>query len=131
MVTGVVIQTIAITATTLAAYAIGLGHTNPRYAETLAFVTLVFSELLRAYTSRSERYPMAKIGFFTNKWMNLAILASTILMLVVLYVPFLANVFNTLPMGWHEWEMVIPLFLIPSIAAEAVKYIVTAKSKKA
>ncbi len=131
MLLGVIVQTIAITGTTLAAYAIGLNHADPRYAETLAFVTLVFSELLRAFTSRSERYPLLKIGVFTNKWMNLAILASTALMLLVLYVPFLSNVFNTLPMGWAEWEMVIPLFLVPSIAAEVVKYIVSAQAKKA
>jgi len=127
---GVVIQTIAITSTTLIAYAIGLQHKDPRYAETLAFVTLVFSELLRAYTARSERYPLLKIGVFSSKWMNIAVLASTALMLVVLYVPFLQNVFNTLPMGWTEWRLVIPLFLVPSLAAEAVKYIVTARAEK-
>ena len=131
MLLGVIVQTVAITATTLIAYAIGLNHPDPRYAETLAFVTLVFSELLRAFTARSERYPLLKIGLFTNKWMNLAVLVSTVLMLFVLYVPFLRDVFNTLPMGWTEWEMVIPLFLVPSIASEVVKYIVTARSKKA
>ena len=127
---GVVIQTIAITAATLIAYKIGLSHNDPRYAETLAFVTLVFAELLRAFTARSERYPLLKIGVFSSKWMNIAILASTALMMVVLYVPFLQDIFNTLPMGWEEWRLVIPLFLIPSIAAEAVKYIVTARAKK-
>ena len=127
---GVVIQTIAITSTTLIAYAIGLQHNDPRYAETMAFVTLVFSELIRAYTARSERYPLLKIGVFTSKWMNIAILASTVLMLVVLYVPFLQDVFNTLPMGWAEWRLIIPLFLVPSLAAEAVKYIVTARASK-
>ena len=85
---------------------------------------------LRAFTARSERYPLLKIGVFSSKWMNIAILASTALMMVVLYVPFLQNIFNTLPMGWAEWRLVIPLFLIPSIAAEAVKYIVTAKAEK-
>ncbi len=127
---GVVIQSIAITAATLIAYKIGLSHNDPRYAETLAFVTLVFAELLRAYTARSERYPLLKIGVFSSKWMNIAILASTALMMVVLYVPFLQDIFNTLPMGWQEWRLVIPLFLIPSLAAEAVKYIVTARANK-
>ena len=127
---GVVIQSIAITGATLIAYKIGLGHNDPRYAETLAFVTLVFSELLRAYTARSERYPLLKIGVFSSKWMNVAVLASCLLMIPVLYVPFFQDIFNTLPMGWAEWRLVIPLFLIPSIAAEAVKYIVTARANK-
>jgi Ca2+-transporting ATPase len=127
---GVVIQTIAITSTTLIAYGIGLRHSDPRYAETLAFTTLVFSELLRAYTARSERYPLLKIGVFSSKWMNVAVLASCALMIPVLYVPFFQNIFNTLPLGWAEWRLIIPLFLIPSIAAEAVKYIVTARAGK-
>ncbi|BBB47096.1 cation-translocating P-type ATPase [Pelolinea submarina] len=131
MLTGVIVQTIAITTTTLIAYAIGSNHADPRYAETLAFVTLVFSELLRAYTARSERYPLAKIGVFTNKWMNWAVLASCALTLIVIYVPFMADIFNVLPMGWEEWRLVIPLFLVPSIAAEVVKYIVSGKKKTA
>jgi Ca2+-transporting ATPase len=131
MLTGVVVQTIAITATTLIAYAIGLNSNDPRYAETLAFVTLVFSELLRAYTARSERYPLLKVGVFSNKWMNWAVLASAALTLLVLYVPFLRDVFNTLPMTWEMWRLVIPLFILPSIAAEVVKYIVSAQRKKA
>ncbi len=128
---GVVIQTIAITATTLIAYKIGLQHSDPRYAETMAFTTLVFSELLRAYTARSERYPLLKIGIFSSKWMNLAILTSSALMLAVMYIPSLRYVFNTLPMGWAEWRLIIPLFLIPSVAAEAVKYFVTFRDGKA
>jgi P-type Ca2+ transporter type 2C len=47
-----------------------------------------------------------------------------------LYVPFLQDIFNTVPLGWAEWRLIIPLFLIPSIAAEAVKYIVTAIDKR-
>ncbi len=126
MLLGVIVQTIAIAATTLIAFNLGLNQTDPRYAETLAFATLVFSELIRAYTSRSERYPILKIGIFSNKWMNLAVLGSGALMLLVMYVPFLQKLFNTVSLGWTEWRMIIPLFLIPSIAAEAVKYVVTA-----
>jgi Ca2+-transporting ATPase len=127
---GVAIQTIAITATTLIAYAIGLSHHDPRFAETMAFVTLCMSELLRAYTARSERYPLLKIGVFTSKWMNLAVLVSVGLVLMVVYVPFFNDIFNTLPLGLAEWEKIVPLFLVPSIAAEAVKYIITARSKR-
>ena len=130
MLTGVVVQTIAITATTLIAFKIGLQQANVKYAETMAFATLVFSELFRAYTARSERYPLLKIGMFSNKWMNWAVLGSASLMLLVLYVPFLQRIFNTVSLGWAEWRLIIPLFLLPSVAAEVVKYILTASNKK-
>ncbi len=130
MLTGVIIQTIAIAVTTLIAFAIGLKQLDPRYAETLAFTTLVFSELIRAYTARSERTPILNVGVFSNKWMNWAVLGSSALMLLVLYVPFLQNIFNTVPLGWTEWRLIIPLFLVPSVAAEAVKYIMAVRDRK-
>jgi len=125
MTVGIVIQTIAITSTCLAAYLIGLNAhpTQPEYAETMAFVTLSLSELLRAYTARSERYPLLSLGIFANKYMNLAVLSSALLILAVVYLPFLQTAFNTTPLGWSQWELILPLFLIPSLAAEFSKYV--------
>ncbi len=127
---GVVIQSIAITAATLIAYKIGLSHNDAAFAETMAFVTLVFAELLRAFTARSERYPLLKIGVFSSKWMNLAVLASGLLMIPVIYVPFLQGIFNTSHLDLREWSLILPLVLIPSVAAEAVKYYVTWRDGK-
>ena len=124
MVLGIAVQTVAITAVTLGAFFIGL-YADPehyQYAETMAFVTLSMSELFRAYTARSEYYPLLKIGLFKNKWMNWAVLASVILILVVVYVPFFNRIFDTLPLGWGQWAIVLPLLLIPSIAAELTKF---------
>src|SRR5271157_3233454 len=120
---GIVIQTIAIASASLLAFYIGR-FTDPghvQFAETMAFVTLSCSELLRAYTSRSEFYPLLKIGFFSNRWMNYACLTSLFLILAVVYIPFLQGVFNTEPLGWSQWSVMLPLLLIPSIAAEVSK----------
>lgn len=128
--TGVIIQTVAITAVTLTAYAVGLLH-NEIYAETMAFLTLSLSELLRAYTARSENYPVLKIGFFSNRWMNLAVLFSVTLLMLVVYIPFLNPVFNTVPLTWTEWRLMLPLLIIPSVAAELVKYFTTNRMRRA
>jgi Ca2+-transporting ATPase len=129
---GIVIQTIAITAATLGAFAVGLytdsGHLE--LAETMAFVTLSMSELLRAFTARSEYYPLLKIGAFKNKLMNWAVLASFILILLVIYVPFLQPIFNTMPLNWAEWLVMLPLILLPSIAAELLKSITSKRREK-
>jgi len=122
MLTGIFVQTIAITAVTLGAYWIGLRN-FPEMAPTMAFVTLSFSELLRAFTARSERVSILKVGLFTNKVMNYAILSSLVLLLAVVYIPFLQGVFNTVPLGWLQWEIILPLLLGPSIAAELTKMI--------
>jgi Ca2+-transporting ATPase len=122
---GIAVQTIAITAVTLGAYFLGL-HLHPdqpEFAETMAFLTLSLSELLRAFTARSERYPLLKIGIFKNRNMNVAVLSSLILLMLVVYVPFLNRPFNTTPLGWVQWEVMLPLLLIPSVAAEVTKYV--------
>ncbi len=130
MIVGVVVQTVAITATVLLAYWRGMVHFAPemgtdpiRTAQTMAFVTLILSELFRAYTARSERYPLVKLGIFSNKWMQYAIGFSIILLLVVVYVPFLQPIFNTIPLEFDEWLEMLPLILVPSIAAEVQKWI--------
>jgi Ca2+-transporting ATPase len=134
--TGVISQTIAIAAVTLFAFWRGLMHDgnpiteNLQFAETMAFITLSASELIRALTARSERYPLLKIGIFSNKWMNWAILSSFVLMLGVVYIPFLNPVFQTVPLGWQQWELILPLFLVPSVVAEVTKALINRKERK-
>jgi Ca2+-transporting ATPase len=137
MLTGVITQTIAIAAVTLIAFWVGLHHDgasiidNLEFAETMAFVTLSTSELIRAFTARSERYPVLKLGVFSNKWMNYAVLASLAMVLLVVYVPFLNPIFKTVPLGWEQWQLILPLLLIPSVVAELVKWYTSHRAKKA
>jgi Ca2+-transporting ATPase len=123
MTAGIAIQTVAITFVTLTAYMIGLRlfSTEPLMPGTMAFVTISFSELIRAFTARSERYPLMKIGPFSNRLMNYAVLTSLALLLVVVYVPFLQPIFNTTALGWDQWQYILPLIFIPAVAAEASK----------
>ncbi|MCX6099936.1 MAG: HAD-IC family P-type ATPase [Candidatus Bipolaricaulota bacterium] len=126
---GILTQTIAITSASLAAYFIGLKWfpAHIEAAETMAFVTLSASELFRAFTARSERYPLLKIGVFKNRNMNLAFLSSMTLLLGVVYIPGLNKVFNPVPLGWQQWEVILPLLLLPSVVAEIVKLFASRK----
>ncbi len=123
MTAGIGIQTVAITFVTLTAYLIGiqLFSKSALIPGTMAFVTLSFSELIRAYTARSERYPLIKIGIFSNRLMNYAVLTSLALLIVVIYIPFLQPIFNTTTLTWAQWQYILPLIFIPSLAAEASK----------
>jgi len=131
MAIGIIVQTIAITAVTLGAFAIGrfVDPEHIEFAETMAFVTLSISELFRAYTARSEFYPLLKIGIFKNKLMNWAVLGSMVLIIMVLYVPFFQPIFNTAPLGFEQWIEILPLVLIPSVAAELTKLVLSKRMK--
>jgi Ca2+-transporting ATPase len=134
MVKGIVVQTIAITTVTLGAYLLGLnlypvapGEFNAT-AATMAFVTLSFSELLRAFTARSERYPILKVGVFGNSKMNYAVLSSIVLLLGVIYLPFLQPIFDTVPLGLEQWQYIFPMLFVPSVASEVTKWALRDKS---
>jgi len=134
MMKGIIVQTIAITATTLVAFLLGGGAFKGAseeariLSETFAFITLSLSELFRAYTARSEYFPLTKIGIFSNKNMNIAVLVSVILIIMVIYVPFLQTVFDTTALSWVHWAEILPLVLIPSIAAEVMKSVTYKKN---
>jgi len=127
MTAGIAIQTVAITFVTLTAYMIGLQlfSADPWMPGTMAFVTISSSELIRAFTARSERYPLIKIGPFSNRLMNYAVLTSLSLLLVVVYVPFLQPIFNTTALGWEQWQYILPLVFLPAVAAESSKPFLT------
>jgi Ca2+-transporting ATPase len=143
---GIVVQTISQTAVVLLAFIVGLswhleagalvpaGESSLLYvlqhnwrgidvqtAETMAFVTLSLCELFRAYTVRSEKLSIFKIGVFSNKYMQYAVGASILLLIIVVGIPFLQPVFNTHFPSAREWAVIIGLSLVPAIAEEITK----------
>lgn len=95
---------------TLIAFWIGWRNTGDEVeGRTMAFATLAFSQLFQALNNRSEHVPLAKLGFFSNKAMNWAILASALLQIVVLTVPFLQGIFGTQAITGVEWLVVLGL----------------------
>jgi len=123
MTLGIVTIALADTFAVLTAFAIALiRHPNHvEAAQTVAFATLVISELLRAYTSRSEYYSIFSIGVFSNKWMVIATAASLVLLLAAIYVPFVQPFFGTVPLGADDWLEMLPCFLVAPIVAELTK----------
>jgi Ca2+-transporting ATPase len=99
-------------------------------AETMAFVTLSLCELFRAYTVRSERVSVFKIGLFSNRYMQYAVGLSLLLLFLVVSVPFLQPIFNTHFMSGSEWAMVILLSLIPAVSEELTKVYLRWKDRR-
>jgi Ca2+-transporting ATPase len=129
---GVLIQTIAKSSVTLFAFWYGK-YADPQhlaFAETMAFVTLACSELLRAYTARSEYLSVFKIGVFSNRIMNYAVLVSLFLILAIVYLPFFNPIFGTLPLGIEQWLVLLPLITIPALADEATKFVFSPARKR-
>lgn len=121
-------QAIAKTITTMAVYMFALkthGATGDGliYSRTMAFTTLVFAELFRSYSARSFDDTLMKLGIFSNKRLNQAVLFSLILTVVVLYVPFLERLFHLVDLHFIDWVMVFTAAVIPLIIGEVQKMI--------
>lgn len=85
-------------------------------AQSVAFATLVMAQLIHVFDCRSSRSVFHR-NPFQNKYLVLAVLSSVILMLAVMYIPFLQPVFKTVPLNFREWCLVfvtagIPTFLM-------------------
>jgi Ca2+-transporting ATPase len=144
---GIIVQTFAQTGAVLTAFVIGLSlilqaetgirmegsvlssilnydwrGVDVQTAETMAFATLSLAELFRAYTVRSERASLFRIGIFSNRTMQYAVGISAVLLILVCAVPFLQPIFNTHFISLTEWGLVIGLALIPAIAEEITKF---------
>lgn len=68
-------------------------------AQTVAFTAIVMLEMFRVLMIRSQY----KLKLFSNKWLILAILTSILLQLIVIYIPSLDKIFDTIPLGLIEW----------------------------
>jgi Ca2+-transporting ATPase len=73
-----------------------------RYAQTMAFTTLVFFSLFTVFSSRSDERSAFE-GLFSNHWLWGATLLSVLLQIAVVYVPFLQNAFSTTDLAFPDW----------------------------
>ncbi len=90
-------------------------------AQTMAFAALCSSELIRAFAARSERHSVFSIGVFSNRWMVWAVGVSFVLVLMVIYVPFLRPFFDTVPLSVEDWLFMAPFFFASPVAMELIK----------
>jgi Ca2+-transporting ATPase len=78
------------------------GAGNMRYAQTMAFTTLVFFSLFTAFNARSD-VRSAFVGLFSNKWLWGAVVLSLVLQAAVIYIPFLQQAFSTMSLSAGDW----------------------------
>jgi len=125
MLRGIGLQSLAIAVASLLAYRWGLQTYGGDLlkARTIIFATLITAELLRAFSSRSQKYTLFNIGFFTNMTMVYAVLVSFALLLLVLYVPFLQPIFHTTALGLGDWIVMLGFAIIPLVVGELSKVI--------
>ncbi len=76
-------------------------------AQCICFVTLILIQFFNAINCRSEKHSIFRIGLLSNKWLLLAIAVSLGMTVMLIYVPFLQEVFHTFTLSVVDWVVAI------------------------
>ncbi len=123
MIISVVFQSIALAVGSLASFLFGFYVVGPETASTFCFVTLVFGELLRSYSARSEKRTLFSMKIFSNSFLNKSVLFSLAFLLITVYVPFLHDVFSTTSLSLVNLVIAVIFSVLPVIGGEIAKVV--------
>jgi Ca2+-transporting ATPase len=90
-------------------------------AMTMTFMSLVLIQFFKAYNFRSDRHSVLNHPF-ANKWLNWAILMELVVLLLIVYLPFLHRPFGTYSLPLVDWVLIIALSFSVSPVLELVKW---------
>lgn len=76
-------------------------------ARTVAFMQVCIFELVVVWNCRSERHNAFKVGFFSNKFLLVAVVVSFLLTVSLCYVPVLQLMFGTVPLELYDWIWIL------------------------
>ncbi|MBM3778108.1 MAG: cation-translocating P-type ATPase [Acidimicrobiia bacterium] len=91
-------------------------------AMAMTFVSLILIQFFKAYNYRSDHDSVLH-GTFSNKWLNLAVFWEGILLLAIVYTPFLQGPFGTFSFSWQDWALPAALALTIVPVLEMVKWL--------
>jgi Ca2+-transporting ATPase len=100
-------------------YVVFPGH--PAMIQTTVFTTLVLSQLLHTYNSRSETLSFTEMPFLDNRALLAALGGSLFLQLAVVLLPPFMHVFGTEYIGAAGWGLVLSCSVLPVVLIDRIK----------
>ncbi len=88
--------------------------------KTMVFTTLCLAQMGHALSARSDR-PLLQVNPFSNPWLLWAVVLTTGLQLLLLYVPWLARFFGTEPLSLSDLGICIGVSLLFMVYLEVEK----------
>lgn len=90
---------------------------------TLSLTVLVAIEMFNSLNALSEDVSLFTMPPWVNPWLLLAMSVSFGLHFLILYVPFLAQVFGIVPLSLNEWLLVLAVALPVILIDEVLKFV--------
>lgn len=98
-------------------------HGGKVKATTLSLSVLVAIEMFNSLNALSEDTSLLRMPPWVNPWLLLAMSVSFGLHFLILYVPFLAQVFGIVPLSLNEWLLVLLVALPVVLIDEVLKFV--------
>jgi len=92
-------------------------------ARAVTFCVLVYDELLRSLSARSNRKTVFGLGWFGNPWLLGTVVVCGLLQAGVVLTPGLRGWFEMPPHDTRHWVMIVVLALIPITVVELTKIV--------
>jgi Ca2+-transporting ATPase len=99
-------------------------HSGESHWQTMAFTVLTLSQLAHVMAIRSDKISTFSLGFFSNRYLAMAVCASILLQMAIIYMPTLNAIFKTQPLTLSELIICFALSSVIFIAVEIEKWLV-------
>ncbi|MBN1170022.1 cation-transporting P-type ATPase [Candidatus Micrarchaeota archaeon] len=103
-------------------YYLNLPGSTIEHTRTVTFTLLAFFQFWSAINARSIIESAFSIGFFTNKYLNVAIIGSILIQLCVIYVPEINQIMKTEPLNLMDWMLIVGISSTLFILFEVLKF---------
>jgi len=103
------------------------GAGDLRYAQTMAFTTLMLFQMFNVVNARSDEQS-AFVHLFTNHWLWSAIAGSIALQVLVIYLPFMQRAFGTVGLSGRDWAISVAVSSSVLWIRELTKVVTRAKA---
>lgn len=102
----------------LGIYKINIDSEGVKEASAAAFMAIVFFQLVRLLIVRLDY----KTPFFSNGWLLVSVLVSIGLQLAIIYIPFLASIFEVTHIDLFDWVYILVGSLILWVVFESIQH---------
>jgi Ca2+-transporting ATPase len=92
-------------------------------ARTIAFTTMSMFQLFNVFNMRSLKKSVFRIGFFSNKWIIVSLGISFLLMMGIIFLPWISGIFGFVPIKFGELALIILITSSVLICGELYKFL--------
>ena len=114
---------ISITIISFFTYNFFLSRTDLQYARTVIFALTSFFSIFGVYACRSLSQSQFSFNLFGNKFLNYVTIFTSLVQILVLYVPFFRNIFSLSQLKYQDFILIICLGLSLFVIIEIEKYL--------